>query len=74
MAEKSRQSKFVDSNQRQGLKKNSSISLTDIIGERYNHYVNPLNGSNSKTKMNNTDTLTSDNILSKTFHNRPPSS
>ena len=48
--------------------------MTEIIGERYNNYVNPLSASNSKTKLNNIDTLTSDNILSRTFHNREPSS
>ena len=72
MVGKSRQSRVDDSNQRLAHKKKSSISLTDIIGERYNNYVNPLSISNSKTKMNNTDTLNSENI--KTFHNRPPSS
>ena len=72
MAGKSRQSRVDDSNQTLAHKKKSSISLTDIIGERYNNYVNPLSVSNSKTKMNNTDTLNSENI--KTFHNRPPSS
>ena len=48
--------------------------MTEIIGERYNNYVNPLSASNSKTKLNNIDTLTSDNILSRTFHNRALSS